>query len=501
MKDMFPGYYRPDEKELEKLWSEGTFVFDTNVLLDLYSYPETVRDVFLSVLRKISDKIWVPYQVGIEFHRNRFTRIKQSNQKIERLAQTIQNTGSALATEVNEIELEKRNIGISDIQDRLTAVQEAHKALSEAVKLACNKLPPISLDDKIGAEISVLLEGKVGPPPTDQADLDKLIGDGADRYDKKIPPGFADVQSKGDETFRDRGITYPRKFGDLILWRQLLAHATEKKITAVIFITGDKKKDWWWTDDGKTLGPLPELVQEITLIANVKQFWMYSADQFLEHAETFLKATEVTAEAVEQVKEFAEKNIDLSNLGLSVHLPRFNSIIESHKNSLGFQGGNDRDIGLPSIRGGLLRDLPEDNALSYFPSFNAKDAVERWLKLCEPDGIIFQTKNFPDFIVDHAGYRSGYEIKSVRSINPRAFPPSVVNALLRGYLEVNEGRLDDFSIIFILPEERTDQLLDATWRDEMFHRGESLLSKYPAQSLIIGCINEGTFSPSIMISG
>jgi len=185
MRNLFPWYYRPTEDEFNSIWAQGIFVFDTNVLLNLYSYPETAREVFLSVLDKISDRIWIPYHVGLEFHRNRFVRIKQANQKVEKLLQTIKNTGNQLSMEVNTIELEKRNIGIDNIQDRLKAVQDAHSVLSDAVSLACDKLPPISLEDDIGARICRLLTDRVGHPPQDQAALDLVLIDAQTRYDKK----------------------------------------------------------------------------------------------------------------------------------------------------------------------------------------------------------------------------------------------------------------------------------------------------------------------------
>ncbi len=36
MRAMFPGYYRRTEEELERIWDEGLFVLDANVLLNLY---------------------------------------------------------------------------------------------------------------------------------------------------------------------------------------------------------------------------------------------------------------------------------------------------------------------------------------------------------------------------------------------------------------------------------------------------------------------------------
>ena len=73
MKNEFIGFYMPNEKELKAAWrSEKTkFIFDTNVLLKLYSYqPNTLSD-FFSILKKLGDKIWIPHQVGLEFQNRR----------------------------------------------------------------------------------------------------------------------------------------------------------------------------------------------------------------------------------------------------------------------------------------------------------------------------------------------------------------------------------------------------------------------------------------------
>lgn len=486
MRNLFPGYYLPTEADFQKLWASAMFVFDTNVLLNLYSYPEDVRTVFLSVLSKLENRIWVPYQVGLEFHRNRFSRIKQANQRVEKLLQTIQSTGDQLASEVRSIELEKRNIGISDIQDRLSAVQEAHSSLSEAVQLACNKLPPISLSDSIGEQISQLLEGRVGLPPSAQEDLDKLLIDAQERFDKKVPPGFADAD-KGEETFRDNGITYQRKFGDLILWRQLLSHANDKLIKEIVFVTGDKKKDWWWIDDGKTLGPLPELVQEAKSSSTINLFWMYSADQFLQNAEKYLKATEVTPEAIEQVKESLSIRIEPTapNLLIKHGASHYEDLLTRL-----FEQTSDKR--LESYRGGLL---------SYQSAYSAEDTIQNWLRGLNPGCEIIHTKGFPDFIVDKAGRLSGYEVKRLRNFSPRAFPPSVVNSLLRGYLEVNEGRIQDFSLILVLSAEEGEYFREDEGRDELARRGSALIEKYPAHSIIFGISTEDFFEPLLIIHG
>jgi hypothetical protein len=340
LRELFPGYYRPTEEEFAKLWSDATFVFDTNILLDFYSYPEDLRKVYLSVLSKLEDRIWIPYQVGLEFHINRFSRIKQEHKRVVDLLKTIKDTGAKISQEVKSIELEKRNIGIDDIDARLNSIQTAHIALTEAVQRACDKLPPISLDDPIGDEICKLFEGRVGPAPFDQAALELLLKNAQTRFDNEIPPGFLDQKRKSDELFFDRGLTYQKKFGDLILWLQTINYSRENNINSIVFVTGDGKKDWWWEVDGKTLGPLPMIVQEIAG-AGVKPFWMYSPDQFLENAEKYLKATGVTPEAVKQVKELSdqsseskilsEENPVISRLSVIEAMERMSLLMQSPK--------------------------------------------------------------------------------------------------------------------------------------------------------------------------
>jgi len=40
MRELFKGYHQPDASEFERLWHEGTFVFDANVLLNMYALAE-----------------------------------------------------------------------------------------------------------------------------------------------------------------------------------------------------------------------------------------------------------------------------------------------------------------------------------------------------------------------------------------------------------------------------------------------------------------------------
>lgn len=73
-----------------------------------------------------------------------------------------------------------------------------------------------------------------------QLDLYNWCAEGEMRYKKQIPPGFKDAKNKD-------GL---RKYSDLILWKEIIRYATEKKAN-VIFVTDDVKADWWENSDGE----------------------------------------------------------------------------------------------------------------------------------------------------------------------------------------------------------------------------------------------------------
>ncbi len=75
MQSKFSGYYRKTEDQLEQLIEKCLFVFDTNVLLHLYALSAASRDEFLGVLEQVQQRIWIPHQVGLEFHKNRLKAI------------------------------------------------------------------------------------------------------------------------------------------------------------------------------------------------------------------------------------------------------------------------------------------------------------------------------------------------------------------------------------------------------------------------------------------
>lgn len=485
MRTLFPGYYRPSEDEFGDMWGRATFVFDANVLLNMYSYPESVREVFFSVLEKVIDRSWIPYQVALEFHRNRTGRIKQSNKKIEQLLDLVKKTGSDLQTELNKIEFEKRNTGIDDIDERLAAVHKSHQSLSDAIQKACNKLPVVTLDESIGLRIADLFEGKVGVPPGSQEALSEIVKDGDNRYARKIPPGFEDAKKGGE--FRDGDISYQDKFGDLILWRQLINHinSPDVDLESVIFVTGDGKADWWLIDDGKTIGPLPELVQEILQKSKLKKFWMYSADQFLKYAETYLGATEVTIEAIEQVKETSTTNSDFRSSrdlldAVKVWRGDFIKNMPTEKSEGGIVSGNDI-FGIRNLWAGTSDPLSVHRAMF--------EAMEMWLIDEVDEGDIQQPYFFPRYIVTKGAVKSAYEFVCLDSLDDMS---SLKKIFKMGSSAVLKKMADDFSVVICIPEINFDGPENSSaHKFGMFVK--KLKDSWGVRSLVLGIYMNGKF--------
>jgi hypothetical protein len=102
-------------------------------------------------------------------------------------------------------------------------------------------------------------------------------------------PGFAIAKKDDDD-----------RYGDLIVWKQILDFAVDAAPKALVFVTDDGKDDWWLRQGGRTLGPHPGLVEEFASVAPNVPFHMYSGEQVLRFARQHLRA-QVAARTVEEV--------------------------------------------------------------------------------------------------------------------------------------------------------------------------------------------------------
>ncbi|MBD3896587.1 DUF4935 domain-containing protein [Halomonas sp. ML-15] len=284
MKDLFPGYFIEEDK-VENLWETCTFVFDANVICNLYRYSDETKDLLVKVLDELKDRVWMPNRAAEEFLRNRPVIISTQKQYYSSVSTDINN----LMQELNQ---KRKHPFVSE------ELLEKFKNISEEVKneLKENKekyASKISSDD-LKWKVASIFEGSVGRGVSNE-ELEDIFKEGERRYREKIPPGYAD-DVKNDGSLRGKW----RVYGDLIIWKQTIKKAQEDGCN-VIFVTGDEKPDWWLKEENITLGPRPELIEEFKEETG-KDVMLYKPDRFLELALKYL-GLKVDEEAVNEIKE------------------------------------------------------------------------------------------------------------------------------------------------------------------------------------------------------
>lgn len=286
MKSAFPGHFANNSESINRLWGESIIALDANVLLDLYRYSDSTRAAFLNVLDLLKDRIWISHQVAAEYFSNRLGVISDQAKHYEDAIKNLEKLKVGFESQKQHPFVASNTLaGFVDSFERVVSELRASK---EAHEQRIN-------DDEIKEVLGALFDGRVGQPYADDK-LEELVVAGAERYKNKVPPGFKDSKKPAGETLRERCVPY----GDYIGWSQVMDYSISKSC-GVILVTGDAKEDWWLKHSGRTLGPLPDLVEEF-MSKTTHSFYMYPPDRFLEYANNYLRQ-EASPEAVEEIRE------------------------------------------------------------------------------------------------------------------------------------------------------------------------------------------------------
>lgn len=233
MKNMFKQYnyfYTPEQ--YKDIWENALFVFDTNTLLNLYRYQEETRNEFLQVLNKISNRIWIPHHVALEFQRNRLIVICEQKELFSKTKKALEITTKTLNVELEKLKLNKRHslINIDNFTKSFNGLVVGFGSELEGIK---GNQQHLSKPDDLKEQLEMLFENRVGAAPTDQKIIDELYKNAENRYKNKIPPGYLD-NDKSDVCL-DSNLIYKKKFGDFLVWQQILDH-TKKIILRKLFL-------------------------------------------------------------------------------------------------------------------------------------------------------------------------------------------------------------------------------------------------------------------------
>lgn len=259
MRSRFPGYYRRTDKELSRIWEDGIFVLDANVLLNLYRYSEGTREELLGVLCRIKDRLWVPRQVADEFHSNRQSVIEVQRSAYSAVQRSLSEARKEIEQKLGEMHTDPGIVEAKDLRKQVeesfqTLINEAERLQSDA---AIQSIQPTDSpdDDEIWQVVVEIVGDSVGDGLS-PIRMQEVLDTGPRRYESKVPPGYEDAKKPGDD-----------KFGDLILWFETIDKAKETN-KPILFVTDDRKEDWW-SKSGKVSYPHPNLGNEMHRVAGV----------------------------------------------------------------------------------------------------------------------------------------------------------------------------------------------------------------------------------------
>lgn len=286
MKNAIKEFLEPTSDEKQRLWENCVFVFDTNVLLNLYRYSAKTRTSLLAAFESFKERIWIPYQVAFEFMRKRCEVIYETVYRYEQFKSEI-DTFTSKATET--LRLTSKDEEINDLKRYLYKWLDSNKERNLLVENASN--------DEILDRILSIFDGRIGDK-VDDTELSQIKSEGKERYEKSIPPGYKDDKKKNN------AIDDNNAYGDLIIWKQILKYSKANNV-GIVFVTHDQKEDWWNIVKGKTIGPRIELRREFLEETN-QVFHMYSMNSFISEYNR-MNDTPIEESAVEEVFSLDDK--------------------------------------------------------------------------------------------------------------------------------------------------------------------------------------------------
>ncbi len=256
MRTTFHQFFRPTKDEMDAMLAHALICYDANVLLNIYRYSEETQMGLVEVFKTFADRTRLPHQVALEYARNRGKTIVDQVNHCEA-------TERAFAKVVDDF-IKPKNKQPFLSAGSATALEGIMEELAKKRKA----LESMISEDSYADLLHSLFDQRISALP-DEKTLEQLHKEAADRYERKIPPGYSDLAEK----------EIPRAYGDYIAWRQLMDLAAQEK-KDFILVTDDSKGDWYLKLKGKTIGPRPELLEEFHRETG-QRIWLFDSEAFL----------------------------------------------------------------------------------------------------------------------------------------------------------------------------------------------------------------------------
>jgi hypothetical protein len=279
--DVLRGHLPLADDRRKEIWAQADFVFDTNVLLDVYRYTDASRAAFFKLLAALKGRVFVPHQVAIEFARNRLGVI-HAHFEPQRLIK------KALDEAEKKIKAAYPKHSLLDEFSKL--ITDAKDLVDQRFGTAEKKHNALLADDGILRELLTIIGEDVGEPyPPEEVDKEYKR-----RKAGSIPPFCKTDDAKDEE----------RRVGDVAIWLEVLKKY-EGAGKPMIFVTDDTKENWWQDSGGGRSEAQPFLVREMFDRAKADLLF-YRSERFSERAPSYL-GIEVSKDLAKETKEIRQR--------------------------------------------------------------------------------------------------------------------------------------------------------------------------------------------------
>jgi PIN like domain len=283
----------------------GTHAYvDTSFLMWLAKVGRTSRKELFDWLDKFCDqRIHVPAWAAHEFlnHHVAGTVGKELETKIKEMSALAKSTYAFLRPFFDD------PLAVKDTaQQQQRKARTAMQAVSEIADIA-KRWKDHSAEHS--REVIDFVSKRVPPDSSIFAEIPGIHALGVDRYDGRIPPGFQDRHKAERFDSEQDAAVGSNRWGDLLFWKEILAHAKSAGAQTIVVLSRDTKNDWHFggrpaPDDKRlrALGsawkplptPHPTLELEARKLANVESVLlldsMYLAAVLREHTNDGVKA-------------------------------------------------------------------------------------------------------------------------------------------------------------------------------------------------------------------
>lgn len=265
--NLYEKFYLSQEEQA-KLLEEAMIVFDTSALLDLYYYSnETQSSIFNTVFEYFKERLWIPERVKFEYLKNKDKVSTKPVSAYESLLKVKKGGDGEYTLKMYSLAKDIKNGKLKDIENQLKTLKErttkpdkhpyieaqTYEDIEKQISYFSQNVETfIGVMEKFNEKFEHLVEEKIrgvketdGDCVADTIEEKFIVGEeisfkemlqiaeeGELRYRNEIPPGYEDESEK-------EGLA---KYGDLIVWKEILAYA-KKKQKSVIFVCNDVKKD------------------------------------------------------------------------------------------------------------------------------------------------------------------------------------------------------------------------------------------------------------------